>query len=254
MKIDWLKSTKEMRKILYRHLQPEMARKNLTLYKFLEKVTGRVPAGKGYDGNMRAGSYSRKSASLMFDWLQITNPASAKAVEQEIARIDEVIDDAWNLLLQLERKPLNIIPFNLDHAIGAASFPAVIPVHEISRGKPFYFRFENLNTGFAIGFQKQNHVWLPLPLDRLQNPVVVNEGRVELPRQPDGSTIDPIAEERARDLLEFLIVICSDESIAMPTNTTNLKEAAFQRDDLDEFANKALNASPNLYSTSLLVS
>jgi len=72
-----------------------------------------------------------------------------------------------------------------------------------------------------------------------------------LPKQSDGKTLDPIAEEEARDLLEFLIVVYSDENIKAP----KLKKDAdvLQPDDLDEYAAQVLNASPNLYATSLLV-
>jgi len=241
--IDWLKSTEDMRKILYRHVQPEMARKNLTLYPFLEKVTGQAPAGKDYDGNMRSGKYSRKSALLIFNWLQETNPAAAKAVEQEIARIDESIDGAWNKLLELERNPLHILPYD-SRALGAAGY-------EIKRGKPFYFRFANDSDGFAVGFQKQNNIWLSLPLDRVQNPVPVSAGVIELPKQVDGKNIDPIAEEKLRDLLEFMIVVYTNKDIAAPTPRDD--EGVLQRDDLDAFADKALQAVPKLYTTSLLV-
>jgi len=117
--IDWLKSTEDMLKTLYRHVQPEMTRKNLTLYSFLELVTGHAPAGKDYDGNMRSGKYARKSALLIFNWLQETNPAAAKAVEQEVAKIDENIDGAWHKLLELERNPLHILPYD-SRALGAA--------------------------------------------------------------------------------------------------------------------------------------
>lgn len=250
MGIDWLKSTEDMRQILYRHVQPEMARMNLTLYSFLEKVTGHAPAGKDYDGNMRSGKYARKSALLIFNWLQETNPAAANAVEQEIAKIDENIDGAWNKLLELERNSIHILPYD-SHALGAAGFPSLVPTHEIKRGKPFYFRFANESDGFAIGFQRQNNIWLSLPLDRAVNPVPVSAGVIELPKQQDGKNIDPIAEEKARDLLEFLIVVYTDENLEPPMPQPN--EGALQRDDLDAFADKVIKACPKLYATSLLI-
>jgi len=237
--IDWLKSTTEMRQILYRYVQLEMARKNLTLYKFLEKVTGRSPAGKGYDGNMRAGTYSKKSASLMFDWLETVNPAIAKIVESEVVAIDENIDDAWNMLLCIERKPLTVLSYD-PSTLGAARFPSLIPLYEISRGKPFYFQFVNEDEGYAIGFQKQNNRWLSLPLDRQQDLVAVSSGMVELPKNADGRNVDPIVEEEARDLLEFLIIVFSDKTIKLPKANNN--EGILERNMLNEFAHNVLNA------------
>jgi len=113
----------------------------------------------------------------------------------------------------LGRNPLHILPYE-SCALGAAGFPSLVPVHEIKRGKPFYFRFMNDSGGFAIGFQRQNNVWLSLPLDRVQSPVPVSAGVIELPnKQTDGRNIDPITEETARDLLEFMIVVYTDKDI-----------------------------------------
>ena len=200
---------------------------------------------------MRAGAFSRKYAAQFFVWLNVNNPAAAKAVELDIAESGNLKVGAWHDLLQLERKPLEVLPFNPKNPFGAAKFPSIIPIHEIPRGKPFYFHFENTQIGHATGFQKHNSVWLSLPLDRVENPVPVARGKIELPKKANGKSIDPIAEEIERDLLEFLIIVYSGEIIA-PPHPIN-EDGLFKLKELDGFAARTLEAGPTLYAASLLV-
>jgi hypothetical protein len=217
---DWLASTEDERKALYRIVKQVRDETGLTWTALYRQALGRPPsAGIGYEDNFRAGRIGKTHAHRLYAWLQARHPRHAQALDKLTGRSESAtglpLGVAWRRLVQrrAEREKIELI------ALGAVGPPGRVsaarrrlgPVETYQLGRPFQFKLDSPIAGHLVAFVEHRFRWSPLDLAEDGHSAPVDAGVVILPQQ-DGQPV-PLAEHDDPGLHRFLFITVTDQTV-----------------------------------------
>ena len=217
---DWLASTEDERKALYRIVKQVRDETGLTWTALYRQALGRSPsAGIGYEDNFRAGRIGKTHAHRLYVWLQARHPRHAQALDKLTGRSESAtglpLGVAWRRLVErrTERGKVELV------AVAELGDPdrrslarrRTGPVESYKLGRPFQLRLDCPIAGHLVAFVEHRFRWSPLDLAEDGNSVPIALGTTILPLQ-DGQPI-PLVEHDDPGLHRFLFIAVTDQTV-----------------------------------------
>ena len=220
--INWLKSTTEDRKILYRFAKHIRDYERWSFDRFLREALGSdEKVGLGYEDNFRSGRISRKKANLIYRWMCQNRPDQAHQLSLEIhaarMRGTEPPDTSWDGLIRKYGRfsNLEIVSVRMS-PIGLVDIADAEPISDrpLRLGEEFCFRLEVSFAGQVLAFQHHGDQWYPLPLSKSGLHCAAQTGVQILPNDPETGAPVPLSEQTDIGLHGFAFVLRRDARIS----------------------------------------
>jgi hypothetical protein len=217
--VDWLASTIEQRKTLYRTLRQIIDREGENWNSIFRAAIGsEAEIGIGYQDNFRAGRIARTKAHRLYRWLTDAYPTYAAALVAELEGDECAFSSgaAWDKFLTEHGRFVGIEAVLMDDpSISLVTFAKREPLAQpiIPLGASFYFRVNSEQVGRVVALQSVEDRWHGLPLrpDGLAD--AVTAGANILPRLADSDQPLPLSEEQDGGRHGFLFLIGDGELI-----------------------------------------
>lgn len=215
---DWLSSTVEARRLLYRHIKRVIDTSALTWTKVYREGLGEAGApGLGYEDNFRSGRIARGKAARLYGWLRVFHPATADRLDLDLEEIANVPNGEWEKLLAAYGRFAELDVISLAQGEpGIVGFADAEPLSRVRvrLGEPFCFRLNTDREGRALAFQSVGGRWYSLPLSRDRLSQAVEKGSVYLPLSPDGTSLAPLVEDHDAGRHRFVIALATKELVS----------------------------------------
>lgn len=214
MSNDWLSSTPDARRQLYRCCKRIVDREYGGRWSpFYGEVFGAaVTFGSGYEDNFRAGRISRVKANMIAQWLARSHPAEAGVLDAAIGTGSERLQTDYHLsrLFAASRATgmLAIVAVEqTDLTIVGIAQRRNDQTYRLRLGQMFCLDFTIAHAGTALAFQLYKSRWYPLPLTDRSLTAPVETGTHIFPRSmADGSPL-PLSEEAQAGRFQFAVLI-----------------------------------------------
>lgn len=209
MRYDWLKSSTDARKQLYKVCKAIVDRHFFGDWrKFYNEAFGRDYATSHSDGdNFRAGRLGRKKSAALFYWIAMHHQDDAN----ELLRLVLSITDDWDALFKdmPQTDVISLIRFN---SLGLVTFANKSrDLLELKLKEEFIFKYEGMNDTCLFAFQCVDGAYHVMPLDERHTYCQTFKGDLF----PTGSDNQPLAlaEEEHKGLHEFVFIIGDKSTI-----------------------------------------
>lgn len=209
MRYDWLKSTTDARKQLYKVCKAIVDRHYLGDWRKLYiEVFGKNYATSYSDGdNFRAGRLGRKKSAALFDWIAIHHQDDAN----ELLRLVLSINDNWDALFKdlPQTDAISLIRFN---SLGLVTFAnKSLDLLELKLKEEFIFKYEGMNDAFIFAFQCVDGAYHVMPLDERHTYCQSQKGGV-FPMNADNQPM-ALFEAEQKGLHKFVFIIGDKSTI-----------------------------------------
>ncbi|WP_282078663.1 hypothetical protein [Epibacterium ulvae] len=213
MSVNWLQSTTEQRKALYKVAKSVATTTPLTLERFLNKALGITGDPEWGDlANIRNGKLAREKCQTLYDYLAKHHYEHAQTQDAELFPRRLISDVGAYIEANAHKGRLRIVL--QDQALELVKRKANRPdgVVHIRPEQGFFFELNAVQSGYALAYQFYQGTYHPLPLgvdgETLMGRVI--EGPQYLPKAYDGE-VSILSEDEDLGDHQFIILTASNQ-------------------------------------------
>ncbi len=211
MSVNWLESTIEQRKALYRQLKraADLIDKNVEILAC--EITGQRSRGQ-YIKTLRSGKYSRLHSVQYHKFLAANHPDLIQSLTEDLLSEPSTQPGSqWTQLLEdhATADGFDIVPRGLEIVGLSRNHPA----QKIRLNQEFYFELRVARGGFATALQGCRGSWYPLPIHPEDVILSLHAQKLKLPINPATGAVEFLSEPNDLGPHEFVIIVTDNRDL-----------------------------------------